>query len=267
MIGRVFRLKKYFVVWMGIHLSLLAHAQQPNSTDLKRGKVLFKYKGTRDPWKKWFLDGTRASITTSKKGMLFEAGQEFGNDTCNAVLWTKKDFTGNVLIEFDYTRTDTTTRNVNILYFHATGKGDNEYPEDIYLWRDKRTVPKMNHYFLNMNAYHISYAAFDAEKYSGDNDYIRLRRYDPALKKLAGSEILPDKFKTGMFKPFTTYHIEVGLLNNGIMMRVTNKTNPDLQLTCQWDAGSSVLSHGRVGVRHMNTRNALYKNIIVRQIN
>lgn len=255
---------RYFIVLCTLLMPGWCASQQLEDTNSKKTKLLFKDRGTKSAWKKWFMDGTQASVTNSNQGMLFEAGKEYGNDSCHAVLWTKKSFEGNILIEFDYTRTDTTTRNVNILYFHATGKGNEEYPEDIYLWRDKRTVPKMSSYFLNMNAYHISYAAFDADKYSKNNDYIRLRRYDPSLNKLAGTEIAPDALMTGLFLPHITYHVEISLLQGQVVMKVTSLTNPLQQLICNWDVSlKPILDHGRIGIRHMYTRNARYKNFKV----
>ena len=144
------------------------------------------------------LDGERAKVINSKKGMELIAGPEHKNDTCHTVLWTKQSFEGDILITYDYTRTDTTTRCVNILYFLATGLGTAEYPVDIALWSDKRKVPSMRTYFTNMNSYHISYAAFSANEYSGNNDYIRLRRYLPHQKSLKATNIPGDHFKTNL---------------------------------------------------------------------
>ena len=233
----------------------------------KKDKLLFHDMGNKNYKRKWFLDGKRAKVINSVEGMLFEAGEEYGNDSSHAVLWTKKSFNGNILVEFDYTRTDTTTRCVNIIYLHATGTGTKEYPKDIRNWKEKREVPKMKYYFNNMHAYHISYAAFDAIKYSGENDYIRLRQYDPALQKLDGTEILPDAFTTGMFKPFITYHIEITLFNNLLVMKIVNKEKPTEQLVCKWNLRNKPhLSAGRIGLRHMYTRNALYKDFKVWEI-
>ena len=44
-----------------------------------------------------------------------------------------------------------------------------------------------------------------AKEYSGDNDYIRLRRYNPNKMGLAGTDIPGDHFKTGLFMPGETY--------------------------------------------------------------
>ncbi|MEL7121295.1 MAG: DUF1961 family protein [Bacteroidota bacterium] len=223
--------------------------------------LLFEDKGTKNWTQKWFLDGEEARVDNVPLGMYLAAGPKPGNDTSHTVLWTQQRFEGNILIEYDYTRVDTVSRYVNILYFHATGKGGKEYPEDISLWNDKRKVPTMSIYFRNMNAYHISYAV------GGANDYIRLRRYQPDLKKLRGSDILPDNFNTGLFKPFFTYHIRVIRLGNQIEMQIQNKSDASDQLICRWDASKvEACNEGRIGLRHMYTRSAIYKDFKVWRI-
>lgn len=112
-------------------------------------------------------------------------------------------------MSYEYTRTDTVTRGVNILYFLATGKGTDDFPEDISLWNHKREVPKMKVYFNHMNTYHISYSAFDAKKFSGENDYIRLRKYNPTQLGLENTDIGSDYFNTGLFKTNIVYKISV----------------------------------------------------------
>lgn len=230
----------------------------------KKSTLLFEDAGTGNWQEKWMLDGQRSKVINTKLGMELIAGPEHGNDTCHTVLWTKQSFEGNVCIEYDYTRTDTTTRCVNILYFHATGRGDAEYPTDISLWNDKRIVPKMSAYFNNMNAYHISYAAFAANEYSGDNDYIRLRRYNPNKKGLKGTDVPPDYFNTGLFKTGVTYHIQVFKYNNQIEMHIENKQDSADELVCKWDVSIFPdCNSGRIGLRHMYTRSARYKDFKV----
>ncbi|MEM8895397.1 MAG: DUF1961 family protein [Bacteroidota bacterium] len=228
-------------------------------TDWKKKEVLFEYSG-RDDWQdKWFLDGTKATITNDQMGMDFAAGPDWKNDTSHAVLWTKAAFEGNMLIEYDFTRTDSTGNGVIIMYFHATGKGDDDYPEDLYDWRDKRTVPSMRTYFRNLNAYHISYSTNS----DVDDDYLRLRRYEH-LYHLKGTEILPDNFKTGLFKYGMTYHIEISRYNEQIRMEVTDKSNPNESKVYMWDASSKPLcNHGRIGLRHMYTRSGRYRDFKV----
>lgn len=227
-------------------------------------ELLFEYSGT-DNWEsKWMLDGERSQVINSEKGMELIAGPEYRNDTCHTVLWTQQSFSGDICIEYDYTRTDTTTRCVNILYFLATGKGTPEYPEDISLWNEKRVVPHMRTYFSNMNTYHISYAAFSAKEYSYDNDYIRLRRYDPQGESLKGTDVPGDHFKTGLFKPNVTYHIEVYKLGDQIEMHIQNNSDSSEELICKWDVSDfPICKTGRIGLRHMYTRSARYKDMKV----
>lgn len=231
--------------------------------NFKKSELLFKDTGV-DNWKnQWMLDGERSTVINTTEGMELIAGPEHGNDTCHTVLWTKKSFKGNLLIEYDYTRTDTTTRCVNILYFHATGKGG-KFPKDIARWNDKRKVPSMRTYFNNMNTYHISYAAFSAKDYSKDNDYIRLRRYDPEGTGLTGTDVPGDVFKTGLFRPFETYHIKVIKFENTIEMHIQHKEFAGHQLVCKWDVSEFAdCDNGRIGLRHMYTRSARYKNFKV----
>lgn len=228
-------------------------------------EVLFEDTGTDDWTQKWFLDGTKATLENTEKGLFFEAGPDWANDSSHAVLWTKESFEGNILIEFDYTRTEDETRGVHILYFHATGTGDEEYPEDVYDWKEKRNIPTMSTYFRNMNAYHLSYAAFRSND-DGVYDYVRLRQYE-ALYRLGGTEILPDNFRTGLFKKGMTYHFEVSKFNDTIQMYVENKAIPSERALYSWVLSAKPqLEHGRIAIRHMYTRSAIYKDFKVWKI-
>jgi len=250
------------IVSMGMFLFLVYRAGFSQSIADK--KLVFEDNGSGDWTDQWFLDGTRARVENLPVGMYFAAGPDHGNDSSHAVLWTRQSFHGDLLIEYDYTRVDTATRCVNILYFLATGKGGEEYPKDISAWNEKREVPAMSTYFRNMNTYHISYAAFKANEYSGDHDYIRLRRYNPSKEGLKGSDILPDTFETGLFKPFHTYHITVTCLQDTITMNIQNKHDPADQMTCSWDISDVPdCQEGRIGLRHMYTRSAIYKDFKV----
>ncbi|MEA3479072.1 MAG: nucleoside hydrolase, partial [Bacteroidota bacterium] len=136
----------------------------------------------------WVLDGTRATIENSPQGMTFSAGEIPGNDTCHAVLWTKESMKGDVWIEYEYTRIDSQMANVNILYIQATG--ESPYATEILEWSDARKVPAMRTYYDHMNTLHLSYAAFNKGNIDSEADYIRARRYMPALNNgLRGTEI------------------------------------------------------------------------------
>ena len=253
----------YFMIFLFLPSFLLA--QKNKAVKWTKKELLFEDIGTKDWKEKWFLDGERAKIENLPMGMYYAAGPEAKNDTCHAVLWTKKSFKGDLLIEFDYTRVDTAKSFVNIIYFLATGEGSEEYPKDISLWSDKRKVPTMSKYFRNMNTYHISFAAITN---NGEGDYIRLRRYNPNGLRLKGSDILPDNFDTGLFKPFHNYHIRIVRLGNYISMLVQNINDPEDKKLCEWNASEvPPCDEGRIGIRHMYTRSAIYKDIKIWSIN
>lgn len=221
-------------------------------------KTIFSDSCTGDWTEQWFLDGEVGKVTTDTDGMELTAGPEFKNDSHHMVLWTKEVFEGDVKIEYDYTRLDEETRCVNILYIQATGSGEEPYVKDITEWNDLRKVPAMRMYFDHMNTYHISYAAFPNE---GDDhrSYIRARRYMPNTTGLKGSDLEPDYYPEGLFEKGVPHKITVIKKERDIFMKIENAeqacychmTNPDLP----------AITEGRIGLRHMFTRSARYKNI------
>ncbi|TDD96282.1 DUF1961 family protein [Flavobacterium cellulosilyticum] len=213
---------------------------------------------TKD-WKShWFLDGLRAVIKNTREGMTFSAGPKEGSDASHAVLWTKKSFKGDVKIEYQYTRTDTCTEWVTILYIQATGIPP--YSQDISTWNDARTIPAMLTYFTNMKALHISYSAYDKDNTDITNDYIRVRQY-PVLpgQNFNTTTAIPEaSFKTGLFKPGETYTITVIKTAEKLYFKVEGKKDSKL---FSWDLSKQLpILEGRIGLRHMFTRSARYKD-------
>lgn len=110
----------------------------------------------------WFLDGEKATLNNSGNGLYFASGTVTKSQdpeeyhAHHAVLWTKQEFSGDILIRFDCTRVDTSSYGVNNIYVHAQGIGEPPYVEAIYEWRGRRSVPIMSAYFTYMNALHIS---------------------------------------------------------------------------------------------------------------
>ena len=253
---------------LGDAFHLPVGTEQSSDATYVETKVLFEDDGTTDWRNHWMLDGERAIVKNSNQGMDFFAGSEIGNDSCHAVLWTQQSFSGDISIEYEYTRIDTAIRFVNILYFMATGKGDEEHPKDISLWNEKRRVPAMDVYFNYMNTYHISYAAFPVDNDGTQVDYIRLRRYRPGgASGLSNTDFPGDVFDTGLFKTGVTYRVKVILLGTTIEMQVQNMENLQEQKAIKWDASIFPLCReGRVGLRHMYGRSARYKNFTIRQI-
>ena len=224
-------------------------------------KIVFK-----DPMKKnweqnWFLDGVKGKIHQHKSGLDFWAGHVAGQDPYHAVLWTNTEFSGDIRIEYEYTRLDTATRYVNIIYFLATGSGQDQFDSDISKWNEFRKIPAMRTYFNNMHTYHISYAAFGNKDNRPDEDYIRLRRYMPDPGTLAGTEISPSYEKTGFFKTGIPHKITLIKKGEEYFFYVQNAEKSNLYY---WknDKFPSINS-GRIGLRHMYTRGARYSNFKV----
>jgi hypothetical protein len=208
---------------------------------------------------KWFLDGAKAKVTNSPKGMTLTAGPKAWDDSCHAVLWTKQSFKGDLKIEYEYTKTDSTIRNVTILYIQATGCG-RERPKDISRWT--RNIPSMSSYFNRMNLYHISYAAFGQRNDDPKADYIRARRYMPeADKGLAGTSLKSEYSQTGLFKTGVPYRITVIKKGKELFMHIKGDKQEKL---CHFTADEfPAVTEGRIGLRHMYTRGARYHDFRV----
>lgn len=210
----------------------------------------------------WFLDGLIATVETSEDGMNFTAGPEFRNDAHHAVLWTEESFKGDVKMEYYYTRTDSQTINVNILYIQAQGIGTGPYDKDISKWNKLREVPKMSLYYDYMNPLHISYAAFPMVNEDPDNDYLRVRKY-PVNEEITfdDMEVEPAYFDIGLFLPDVTYKVSVLKTDELMYMNVEGGGEEKLY---SWDLSKKAkLEDGRIGLRHMYTRSARYKDFKV----
>lgn len=233
-----------------------------NAANAGAWQEVFSDDCTNDWQEKWFLDGEIGTIETSTNGMQLTAGPQFGNDAHHMVLWTKESFLGDLKIEYDFTRLDSATRGVCILYIEATGSGAGPYTKDISEWNDLRRIPSMKLYFNHMNLLHISYAAFPNDE--DTTQYIRGRRYMPEIGKgLNDTDLKPDYYPVGLFKPGVLHHMTVIKKDNQIFMRVENS-----EQTCFFVMSNSDLPpvvEGRIGLRQMYTRSALYKNFRVYQ--
>lgn len=208
----------------------------------------------------WFLDGLKATVTNGPDGMTFTAGPTVGSNADHAVLWTKESFEGDLKIEYEYTKTDRTIRNVTILYIQATGVGDAKHPKDITAW--KRNIPAMMSYHNCMNLYHISYAAFEQKNDDPEKDYIRARRYipDPA-NGLKGTELQDEYARTGLFKVGVPYRITVIKKGQELFMHIQGDGREQL---CHFRNNAlSPIVEGRIGLRHMYTRGARYRDFRV----
>lgn len=255
------KLKTYVV--LTLTLLVLSCSAQNKRSDFKslnksdKWHLVFEDNCTIDWTKNWFLDGKMAAIENTPKGMLFSAGPEAGNDAHHAVLWTKESFTGDVKIEYDYIRTDTANKYVNILYIQATGDGEGEFTKDIMEWSKFREVPAMRKYFENMNLLHISFAAFEND--GGGLYYVRARRYPkPQDKPFDITRIEPSYDYKGYVKTGQKYHVTAIKSGNSLFLKMESADGEEL---FTWDLSNvAPITEGRIGLRHMYTRSAIYKD-------
>jgi parallel beta-helix repeat protein len=240
----------------GVKESSMKHFAELKEAEWKQ---VFHDPCTRN-WKdKWTLDGVKATVTNSTKGMDFTAGPQAFNDAHHAVLWSKRDFKGDLKIEYEYTRLDKEVRMVNIIYIQATGSGENGFDEDISTWADKRTVPSMRTYFNNMNTYHISYAAFGTKNKDATKDYIRARRY--ICRGLNGTELENEYKNTGFFATGVPHKITIVKSGKDVYMHIKNSQK---EMLCHFvNSKFPPIMEGKIGLRHMYTRGARYKNFRV----
>lgn len=271
------------ILLFGIFLIYNAYAKEdrPEEIEMEQFQRAFSsdwtsvmYDSCTGNWNdKWFLDGQRAQVKNSDKGMFFSGGPTSGDSSCHAVLWTKEIFSGDIKIEYEYTRMDCADDGgVNILYFLASGIGEGQYVSDISEWSDRREIPVMSAYLRYMKLLHISYAAFGSDAPEG-KDYVRARHY-PVKEGGNKNRFSPTFFDTGLFKPGATYRITVIKKDNDLYFNVefladgavyffNPKTDRKSKLF-HWNIENAPkVLEGRIGLRHMATRASRYKNFRV----
>ncbi len=220
-------------------------------------KEVFRDDGSGTWQDTWFLDGLKATVANTADGMVLSAGAR-EIDSCHAVLWTKESFAGDIRIAYDYTKTDASVKYTTLIYVQATGIGRNRdgtlWDTDITVWNDRRTVPRMNVYFDYMNLLHISYAS--------DGNYVRARRYPtPEGGVLDDAAIEPDYLNVNMFEQNVTYHITIIKKGTEFYMHAQGPSKKRL-FPLNYGQYPEV-REGRIGLRHMYTRSARYKDFRV----
>lgn len=217
-------------------------------------------------WKnQWFLDGQRASIKNMDDGMLFSAGPIERDNASHAVLWTKQVFVGDLKIEYDFTRMDDITKYVNIIYIQASGIGEQEYVADIAEWSNLRIIPYMSVYYMHMNLWHVSYAAFGNDDSKNKKDYVRARRYPRFPGRPFDETKVGESYEdTGLFKPGEKYHIIFIKKGDWLHMKVEGD---EMTKYFKWDFSDHPdISEGRIGLRQMWTRCSKYSNFSVSEL-
>ncbi len=236
----------------GIHLSARAD-------NMEKWKSVLSDSGTKDWNAQWFLDGDKSTVANTKDGMVLKSGPIEGGDASHAVLWTKQSFSGDIRVEYDFTRLDSNKDHVSvcIFYLQATGTGKAPHVPDIFQWRDLRKVPTMSLYYNFMNCYHFSYACTGGK----DFNYVRARRYPAKGSFDADTRIEPSYDKVDLFKPGETWHMVFQKLGTDLSFTATRG---DDKHTWTWDASKfPPVAEGRLGLRQMRGRESRYANFEV----
>ena len=220
-----------------------------------------------ESWQKnWHLDGKQAIVVCRDNKLEMKAGDRAYVDADHLVLWTKNEFEGDLKIEYDFTRLDSSKHYfVNILYIQAQGSGEGEYSKDIFKWNHLREIPKMRTYFNHMDTYHISYAVTGVPE-KNEPEYIRARRYMPEWKTgLKNTNLMPEYFETGLFKKDVPYHLTFIKKGRELFLNVQGDGQ---NRTFYFDASSfPTIEKGRIGLRQMFTRSSRYENFKVYKLN
>lgn len=228
-----------------------------NELNNQATELVFEDNFSNDWRNNWHLDGKKGRIYSGDKKLKLYAGKEAYKDENHVVLWTKKEFEGNLKIEYDFTRLDQATF-VNILYIQAQGSGEGEFDKNIFKWNALREIPKMSMYYDNMDTYHISYSVGEDKK-KGREEYIRGRRYMPKQRTgLKGTEMTPVYHNTGLFRTGVRYHLTFIKVGKEIYFNV----NGDGQnRTFYFNAEKyPPIDKGRIGLRQMFTKASIYEN-------
>lgn len=230
---------------------------------------VFYFSGSEDWTEKWFLDGLKADLKPTDRGLVFTSGWTRDDHASHAVLWTRREFRGDILVQYDYTRLDTVDYAVNILYLQAQGKGEGIFASDISEWNDYREIPYMRHYFDNMNLLHISYAA----QYNRDDQtreqYLHARRYPTGPDRSFLETGIGERRLVGqLIAPGVTYEITAAKVGERLLFSVKPKGQGEEQRrSFVWDTSEfDPVTEGRIGLRQMWTRSARYANFRVSEL-
>jgi hypothetical protein len=234
-------------------------------------RVLFEDPMTGDWRDNWFLDGKEATLRNGEDGLYFAGGtiakwhDAEKYHAHHAVLWTKREFTGDIQISFEMTRKDKDGGGATLLYIQAQGIGTPPYVKDIRAWSNLREIPAMSEYYTYMDLLSISF-----------REDLRLRRYpwkDRDGNSYPENGLVEPKLECRELAPGESYFVVVEKRNPELTLRLygPDREKPTAEHT--WDMTKASegrdpewIQNGRIGIRHMATRQLTYKNFKVEQL-
>lgn len=270
-----------FAAWYPCFAALIvgisADASEPEHEGTREPlPILFDDPMTGDWRENWILDGRKAELKYDDGGLHFLATQSPVGweerresvakrevfDSHHAVLWTKREFEGEIGIRFEMTRTSEGF--TFLLYMLAQGIGTPPHVADIAEWSELREIPRMDLYFRHMNLTGVTF-----------REQIRLRRYpwmnadgEEYKDNLIGQMIDYDRIPAGK-----TYLVDVELRTATLRLRLEEIGNPANIIDKTFDRVGELdprrpdpSARGRIGLRHMTGTAVRYRNFQVRRL-
>ncbi|MBN2632443.1 MAG: hypothetical protein JXR66_02730 [Bacteroidales bacterium] len=234
-------------------------------------KILLEDPMTGDWRKNWFLDGKKATLHTTEDGLFFSAGTVTKSDDSveynahHAVLWTRKEFEGDIKISYEMTRVDDSDYGTTLLYIQARGIGTPPYVEDISAWKELREIPNMGIYYTYMDLLSLSF-----------RENLRCKRYpwrDENMEWYPGKGLIEPMVDYGKILPGKTYLVEVEKRAASLRISLEEKESRKIMINHTWYTDNIAdgivpkqIQKGRIGLRHMSTRQFIYRNFKVERL-
>ncbi|MBI1336322.1 MAG: hypothetical protein GC164_05105 [Phycisphaera sp.] len=242
-----------------------------NQTTTKTSEtVLFQDPMTGDWQENWFLDGKKATLEHREGGLYFAAGtvtkaqdrQEY--HAHHAVLWTKMEFEGDIRVSFECKPVDASDYGNVLIYIQAQGIGVPPYVHDIYAWRELREVPAMEKYFNDMSLLSVSLRQPIRCKRYPWNDIEKNIKFEPLIEPMYDWHgMVRDKW----FRFVIDKHLR------SLTFRSYDLQTGELLTECTWDTSKNpeqqmprLIEKGRIGLRHMSTKQCIYRNFVVTRL-
>jgi len=267
-----FLLSGYLLLSLSQSCSPEKHENPEASNTDSSAQILFS-DSMSENWKEnWFLDGEKATLEHRDDGLFFSGGTVTKMDdpeeyhAHHAVLWTKQEFEGDIRISYQWKRMESSDYGAILLYVQAQGVGEEPYAKDISKWNELRRIPSMDKYFKNMDLLSLSI-----------RENLRCKRYPwfdrEGNKYQAGGLIEPMVDYQDEIVEGRIYDIVVEKRNPTISMRITDTETGKVIINHTWDTSKidervepDQVTKGRIGLRHMSTRQAIYKDFKVEQL-
>ncbi len=267
-----------FLSFLALHSLTNCSPEKQETTKESSGdgsEILFQDSMLTNWQENWFLDGEKATLEHRDEGLFYAGGtvtkrmdpEEY--HAHHAVLWTKREFEGNIRISYLWTPVDKDgphSMGAILLYVQAQGIGTQPYDADISKWNEIRSIPAMDKYFQNMNLLSLSirenvrckrYPWFDKQ----GNAYANNSFIDPIVEYK--EKIVPGK----------TYQIVVEKRDPMLSFKIIDTSTGEPTIDHTWDTRNiddryevKQITKGRIGIRHMSTKQAIYKDFKVEKL-